>query len=352
MTNPPPIEVTVVDVGHGSATLFRSQSELILVDTGPGIAIVEFLLTAGVSHVDCVVISHADRDHVGGLIAMISTERISIGTVILNGDGDKSSAAWKNLAYSLDSLNRSKATRVVPALREADAVPTKTPGLSIVAVAPRQRLIQLGVGNSDLEGKRISSNSMSAVLVASYFDRPFAVMTGDMDCTGWAHLRELEIDLRADLLVAPHHGGWGGTKIDTVQMISELCARVQPTHVFVSNGRGSHGSPRKEVVAAVRVAAPLARVACTQVAEQCLLKTIPRPHMRTRGIYSAGARRDACCAGSISIEVSQSLFETDMTEHEAFINHFASTALCRATPPRAGHLPDLQIVGAGRTNGS
>lgn len=326
-----PVQVTVVDVGHGSATLFRSESEVILVDTGRGVGIVEFLRRANISHIDCVVISHADQDHVGGLIAMISTQEFTIATVVLNSDGDKTSDSWRDLAYELDDMRRRGATNVIASLREDDLIPTETEGLEIRAVAPRHRLVQLGVGNRDASNRKITSNSMSGVLLASFNSRPIALVTGDMDALGWDHLRDIGSDLRADVLVIPHHGGWGGTKLKTIAMTLELCERVEPRHVFVSNGRGSHGTPRAEVVAAVRRAAPQARIACTQVSDRCLPSLIPRPIMISRSPFSTGARGNSCCAGSIDVTLlDDSIPVVDLGDHEAFVDQFGTTALCRS----------------------
>jgi beta-lactamase superfamily II metal-dependent hydrolase len=261
---------------------------------------------------------------------MLSSEEFSIARVVLNSDGDKTTDAWRDLAYELDALRRGGEVEVIASLREGDIIATSTDGLDIRVIAPRHRLVQLGVGNRDASNRRITSNSMSGVLLARFNTRPIALVTGDMDALGWDHLQEIDVDLHADVLVIPHHGGWGGSKSRTIAMTSELCKRVEPRHVFISNGRGSYGAPRAEVIAAVRSAAPKARIACTQVSELCLLKLIPRPDMISRSPYSTGARGHACCAGSIDVSlIDDATPFIDVGDHEAFVDQFEATALCR-----------------------
>lgn len=327
----PTFDLTVIDVGHGNATLISSASETVLVDAGGGVAIVEYLLQAEITHVDTVVISHADKDHVGGLLALLSTGKVSIGRVILNSDGTKDSILWSDLAYELDHLERAEKVEVLSALKENYIVPTVTPGLEIRALAPRPLLVQLGVGNTDRDGDKILSNSISAVLHVRFEDRGIALLAGDMDRMGWKHLKQTGHDLRADVLVVPHHGGWWGARHRTKEMTSELCLAVAPSHAFVSNGRGSHDNPRADVIAAIRETVPRVRIACTQVSNLCLIKELARPEMQTRNVFSAGARRDACCAGSMHIPVYATTgSQIDLNYHNAFVDRLGSDALCRS----------------------
>lgn len=332
----PAFDLTVIDVGHGNATLISSVAETVLVDAGGGVAIVQYLLQAGITHLDTVVVSHADKDHVGGLLALLSTGEVTIDRVVLNSDGTKDSILWSDLAYELDHLERSEKVEVLSAFKENYVLPTMTPGLEIRALAPRPLLVQLGVGNTDRDGDKITSNSISAVLSVRYENRGIALLAGDMDRMGWKHLKQTGHDLRADVLVVPHHGGWWGTRQRTKEMTSELCLAVAPSHAFVSNGRGSHDNPRAEVVAAIRETVPRARIACTQVSSLCLIKELARPEMKTRRIFSAGARRNACCAGSMHVPVYATTgSQIDLTYHDAFVDRLGNDALCRsgvATP--------------------
>lgn len=69
-------ELTVLDVGHGLATVVRTASHVLVFDTGPRwrgggaaarVTVVPNLRSLGIRHIDMVVVSHDDSDHSGGL---------------------------------------------------------------------------------------------------------------------------------------------------------------------------------------------------------------------------------------------------------------------------------------------
>ena len=82
-------ELIFCDVGQGDCLLVRSRDgKNILLDTGGSIRIdvgekivLPFLLKNGVKHLDLVVISHFDKDHVGGLASLeknIKIDKVAI----------------------------------------------------------------------------------------------------------------------------------------------------------------------------------------------------------------------------------------------------------------------------------
>lgn len=72
LTVPPDWQVAMCDVGQGDATLWRSGSAVALVDTGPEPEpLAECLQTFGIDRLDLVVLTHFDKDHVGGSPAIL-----------------------------------------------------------------------------------------------------------------------------------------------------------------------------------------------------------------------------------------------------------------------------------------
>lgn len=60
------------DVGQGDAVLVRSGGAVALIDTGPDPALLTACLdTLGVTHIDLLVLTHFDLDHVGGVAAVV-----------------------------------------------------------------------------------------------------------------------------------------------------------------------------------------------------------------------------------------------------------------------------------------
>ncbi|MCU0835412.1 MAG: DNA internalization-related competence protein ComEC/Rec2 [Chromatiaceae bacterium] len=82
-------ELTLLDVGQGLAVVVRTREHVLVYDTGPafpsgfntGAAVVlPFLHEIGVPRIDTLVLSHGDRDHVGGLRGLVG--RIPIGAML------------------------------------------------------------------------------------------------------------------------------------------------------------------------------------------------------------------------------------------------------------------------------
>ena len=70
-TAPDGWSIAACDVGQGDALLVRSDGQVALIDTGPEPGpLAECLASLGIQHVDLLVLSHFDLDHVGGTAAV------------------------------------------------------------------------------------------------------------------------------------------------------------------------------------------------------------------------------------------------------------------------------------------
>ncbi len=79
-----PLRLTFLDVGEGDATLLRSpEGKVALVDAGrePGLA--DRLRSLGIERIDLLVASHADADHIGGMLDIV--RRMPVGYFLDNG---------------------------------------------------------------------------------------------------------------------------------------------------------------------------------------------------------------------------------------------------------------------------
>jgi competence protein ComEC len=79
---------TLLDVGLGLAAVVRTRDGTLVYDTGPGFpsgfdtggaVVAPFLAAQAVHRIDRLVISHADRDHAGGLASLV--ERIAVSRI-------------------------------------------------------------------------------------------------------------------------------------------------------------------------------------------------------------------------------------------------------------------------------
>lgn len=326
LSNGPRIDV--LDVGHGNSTVVSSNNKHLIVDAGPGAHLLEYLLSEGITEIDTVVLSHADSDHIRGLVALLGA-RVRVNRVLLNSDSIKRSQVWVTLVYDLECLSSEGTIVEVRTLHAGEDVAGALADVRAEVLAPRLSLQLLGAGSIDRDGRQITSNSVSAVVRVLVKDHPVALLPGDIDAVGFSHLADSSRELTADYLVLPHHGGLGGSAHETTTLTEELCRAVSPREVFVSNGRGGVGNPRPEVIRITRETLPGVKVACTQLSETCSPNLL-RESTDLLTAYSGGASRNRCCAGTIRLESSDAAsFHRDAVLHDAFVDRFASTALCR-----------------------
>jgi beta-lactamase superfamily II metal-dependent hydrolase len=322
--------VDVIDVGHGSCVLVRSNVASTLVDTGPGVQVLEYLEREKITGLTNVVISHADSDHISGLIRLLDAG-FPIEDVYLNADAIKGSREWESLRFSLEDRQLSGEVRTNAAVSGGSVIDCGDL-LVLEVIAPLLGDVLAGVGGMSLEGKVFEPNSMSVVLRLRAGESGLMFIPGDLDAIGFVAMNRVQRDLSAKVLVAPHHGGLMGSPAKTRETIRSLCRMIEPDTLVVSNGRGRYGNPRDVVIGGAREVRPEIYVACTQLSEGCA-PTIPSASRSDLlSAYSAGAVRGLCCAGTLRFSVESTGLHRDSTGHKSFVN-LVPLAQCRV--PRA-----------------
>ena len=208
------VELLVIDVGQGLSVLVRTRGHALLYDTGPAVrdgfdagerAVVPALRALGVARLDRVVVSHGDNDHAGGFAAVRSVIPI----------GQSSSPSGSPVVTDTPCM-------VGQAWRWE--------GVDFRFLHPTPHFPYLGNEASCV--LRIES-AQGAVL-----------LTGDIgEVVERALLRHDPGALRADVVLAPHHGSGGSSDPGFVAATGARLA-------LVANGFGNRfGHPRAEVVA-------------------------------------------------------------------------------------------------------
>lgn len=320
-------ELAVLDVGHGNAAVARHGNEAVVIDAGVGTSLLEYLSAEGIQHIHAVLISHADFDHLKGLLAVLEQPEISVGAVYLNSDAAKQSREWKALAFTLDQLRRDGEIAFHTSLVEDTSIDA-LPDVGIAVLAPCSALAALGPGSTDDENRRITTNTISAVVRVELGDCR-VLLGADIDEVGLDHLVRTRSadDLRANALVFPHHGGnvrSAGGVTENESFADRLLGTVRPERVIFSIGRKQHQNPRPEMVGSVLRAG--ATVMCTQMSRHCCGDVmLPAEHLSPA--FSAGRRLGASCAGSVVLTPHG--VTPDPAVHQTFVEINAPTALCR-----------------------
>ncbi len=191
---PKPPRVVFLDVGHGDATLIEAEDRAVLVDGGfareGGIdlgarAVVPALRALGVERLDLVVATHADRDHWGGLIAVL--EAMPVGEVWIPYGGGEDPG--------FDSFRASVRERSLAIVERGQGqAPWRRRGLSVESLWP-----------PPLPGSgALSRNDRSLVLRISIGSRRI-LLPGDLEGPGERGMLRAG-GVTADVLKLSHHG--------------------------------------------------------------------------------------------------------------------------------------------------
>ncbi len=174
---PGELALTVLDVGQGLAVLVRTRQQQLLYDSGPRYSarfdagedvLLPALRRLGVEHLDTVIISHADADHAGGLAAIMQRfpdARYLGSQLAIFGESVQATACRPQVWYS--------------------------DGFTFQLLHP--------------DAGQYSDNDGSCVLHISGSGGSI-LLPGDISRGIERQLLQNHPGLRADVLVAPHHG--------------------------------------------------------------------------------------------------------------------------------------------------
>ena len=320
--------LSILDVGHGNSAILEDEHGVIVIDAGPRSYLLEILNEKNITHINIVLISHADQDHIEGLLALLGSN-ISIDTVRVNTDSMKGSKLWDDLLYELDSQDRKGKLDFQVTLVSNSGEHLSCGAVSIEVLGPSKYLAGKGAGSVDANNKKITTNSISAVIKVSYKERPIALFAGDLDDVGFDDLLRCEASLEAQYLIYPHHGGATGSA-DIETFAKELIKKVKPENIIFSIGRGRYSTPRPEIISVIRKDLPDTRIMCTQLSEHCISDLSGVLPKYIENVYSQGKEDKKCCAGTVVIDIGDGgSVMPSFDEHSEFIGGHVKSPLCK-----------------------
>jgi len=205
---------TFIAVGHGTSVLVELPNGQTLLYDGGSLGSSRFavqpiaatLWSRGISHLDAIIISHADADHYNAVPGVL--ERFSAGVVYV------SPVMFRDSTPALEALREAIQARGVP-LRELDATVRLNGGEGVA----------LEVLHPPPQGVIGSDNANSIVLRIGYLDHTI-LLPGDLETPGLeAVMAELPVD--CSIVMAPHHGSLRSDPLG-------FSAWTTPEHVVIS----------------------------------------------------------------------------------------------------------------------
>jgi len=220
------LKLTCFDVRHGASFFIQfPNGKNMLFDSGTKgnydvgkFVVAPFLRQHGIRKIDTVVISHEHDDHCNGIPSII--DRFSVDNVFVN-------------KFFLQSGNRDELLRMFAEKRIetgllADGLEIKGYGSTKIRVLnPPDRDV---LRNEGILAGNISINDSSSVLLIEYMGHRI-LLCGDIGERGIEMLLSgngnSDVDVSADVIQVPHHGGF-------CEKTGDLVKNVNPTHAIIS----------------------------------------------------------------------------------------------------------------------
>ncbi len=200
------LTVKCFDVGKGDAFLLTTKNSAVMIDTGykdNGDDLVEAVKNSGHDHLDMLIISHFDKDHVGGaskIVKNLEVDRI-LTTRVTN-----------------DSKRTTKFLEALGKTNQKNEVITEDTEFSIDNVT---YFVDAPKASSYIE----KEDNNSSLLVKATIGTTSMLFTGDAEDERLSEILKLD-NLRSTILKMPHHGRYFSLLPDLVKSASPRYALI------------------------------------------------------------------------------------------------------------------------------
>ncbi len=193
----PPLKCTFLSVGHGSCTVLRFPNhQTWLVDAGSLSAsrssvarISNYLWDQGITHIDCVVLSHADTDHynaVPGLVTRFGVDRVMVSPVM-----------FASHSRRLNQLRHSLMKAGIPLEELCGGQTLESMGSARIDVLHPTR--------AWLENTTAQTDNANSLMLSIEAHGHRLLLSGDVEGEGLRWLMN-NVAIDVDVALAPHHG--------------------------------------------------------------------------------------------------------------------------------------------------
>lgn len=226
------LELHFLDVGKADAILIKSRGHAALLDSGNYVTagqVSDYLSRYGVEKLDYLIMSHSDRDHMGGM-AQIASE-IEVAAFVqakMQEPVTPENQEYTDLQGAIEKL-----------------------GIKRIALAPGES-VKLGAAELKALGPMLEyDNANDASLVLRLICGDFsALFCGDMEAKAEKDLLESGQELSSNLLKVGHHGSKTSSS-------EEFIRAVSPQWAVICVGPDRNNLPRQEILVRLEKAGAL-----------------------------------------------------------------------------------------------
>ena len=221
------LEVYIFDIGKADAILIMSKNHTILIDAGEnkhGQTIVDYLSDRGISTIDCFIITHFDKDHVGG--ADIVIENINVKEIFV-ANYAKDSKQYNQFIEASDSMGIKRNVLTEKTEFIFDEV-------KFTMYPSSLEYYDYGNSSDDADDNEEADddsveneNNYSIALKVTYGNNNF-LFTGDAKAKRLKELLSLDeiTNVQYDILKVPHHGSYNKRTEDFIETINPKYAVI------------------------------------------------------------------------------------------------------------------------------
>lgn len=216
-----------IDVGQGDSTLIMlPQGKTALIDAGDnqhGEEVVSYIKSKGIKKIDFLVGTHPDADHIGGLDDVINS--LEVGEF-----------------YMPKKSHTTKTFRDVLKAAKNNGLKIKEAKQGVIIYEETGNKMEFLGPNGEYGD---DNNLYSAVTMLTLGEKK-VLMMGDAEFQNEEDMILSNLDLKADILKAGHHGSHSSTS-------EEFLKEVSPNAVVVSAGfKNKYGHPHREILSLLK----------------------------------------------------------------------------------------------------
>lgn len=209
------LTTTVLKIGKADAIVITQGEHAMVIDCGEeedGLELIEFLANEGIDRLEALIITHYDKDHVGGADSVVETIEVER---ILVPDYDGASTEYADFVTAVESkdLTMERLTESV-SFTLGDALVTVDPPLdySSVEEAKDDPLLEI-------------DNNLSLITTIVHGNNRLLYM-GDAEKARIKEFLTTEAAVDCDFLKVPHHGVYTTALVDLLDAVTPECAAI------------------------------------------------------------------------------------------------------------------------------